>query len=100
MALADKAQTRVATPSSETYKNKPIVNPQSSAELSLAGGAFVYTQYASQVFLPQANGWCKNNVGCATNVTNGNSEQCYSIFYPVPECVVACTSRRLRRRID
>ena len=37
------------------------------------------------MYLPQANGWCKNNVGCASNTTNGNSEQCYSIFYSVPK---------------
>jgi len=100
VALADTAQTRVATPSGEPYKNKPIVDPESSAELSVAGGAFEYTQYATKVFLPQANGWCKNNIGCQTNVTNGNSEQCYSIFYPVPECVFAGASGRWPRRSD
>ena len=67
--------------------NQPIVNPQTSPELSAAGNAFLYTQYATSTYLPQAKGWCKNNVGCATNITNGNSEQCYSIFYPVTRYV-------------
>jgi hypothetical protein len=81
MASASSPQT------SGTYKNQPIVPAKQSGELSTAGNAFVLTQSATTTFLPQGYGWCKNNVGCASNITNGNSEQCYSIFYPVPRCV-------------
>ena len=86
VGLADRARSaRPAASAAAAYTNQPIVPPQSSGELSPAGDAFEYVQFASTVYLPQADGWCKNNVGCSDNITNGNSEQCYSIFYPVPK---------------